>query len=487
MTRIKSLKKKQPRTIVNIISIVIAYVLACVAITGAVLYFLHSGTQAQEDSMPLDQHQYQASSGGAVKKAPHYQMVFSTACSPFQDWQAIVFFYFAWKVKQTGTVTRIASGCKNDQAERLRQFHKEQIEVLSPNFKLHITPDFKFADDTKYFNKPFGIQHWMKNVLGYPERAAEHDDDIIMILDPDMMLLRPLTHTFYDHPSRIWKKNNIRKPKMEVTHGWPMGSMYGFGNSWKNSVNRFGNLTYVVGEKSPALKVSNTESEELYPVGPPYLATSRDMYSIVELWTVHLLRYYKVFPEFMSEMYAYCTAAAHLKLPHQLAVGFMVSQTGSRGEGWAFLDDVSRADSCQPNIPQSELPVVFHYCQRYALGRWFVGKYKLPENFFTCEAPLLRVPPRDVGTRFDWYIYPNLEEMENFTKSKNKLGIIHNAYALCTMIDLLNEASTHFKKHHCKGDTGNYEKSFVFHTEENFEKFLAHPELEVVTHHKPGR
>ena len=460
---------------------------------GVGLYVLHAQTTAcpSQARPTAEQQKYppgEGEGGGGELKHTQYHMAFSTSCSPFQDWQAIVFFYFAWKVKQTGTVTRIVTGCKDEQIDRLKKFHEEQIEVLSPNFKLHITPDFKFADETKYFNKPFGIQHWMENALGYPERAAEHDDSIIMILDPDMMLLRPLTHTFHDYPARIWPKNKFRDPRMEVNHGWPMASTYGFGSSWQTSVNRFGNLTYVVGEGSPALKVSFEEAEKLYPAGPPYLATGKDMYSIVSLWTVHVMKYFKVFPEFMAEMYAYCTASAHLKLPHQLSTGFMISDTSVRDkEGWPFLDGVSRADSCAPNVPQNELPVVFHFCQRYALGRWFVGKYKVPEDFFTCEAPLFRVPPRDVGSRFDWYIYPNLQEMENFTKKGDSNGILYNAYGLCTLIDSLNEAAIHFKKHHCKGETGNYEKSFVFHSTENFEKFLAHPELEVVTASNPGR
>jgi hypothetical protein len=487
MAPIKSLKKKKSVT-VSVTTLLTVFISIGFAMTIAALYVLHVQTSQHYQNQRESSHKHNdQSSEGAAKKVPNYHMAFSTSCSPFQDWQSIVFFYFAWKVQQTGTVTRIASGCKDEEAELLRKLHKEQIEVLSPNFKLHITPDFKFSGNIKYFNKPFGIKHWMENVLGYGNGASsQYEDDIIMILDPDMMLLRPLTHTFYDYPSRIWKKNKFRENRLEVSHGWPMASTYGFGSSWQTSVNKLGNLTYVVGEDSPALKVSQEEGAALYPAGPPYLATARDMYSIVSLWTVHVMKYYEIFPKFMSEMYAYCTASAHLGLRHQLSIGFMISDTGIRDkEGWAFLDDVSRADSCQPDIPQRELPVVFHYCQRYALGRWFVGKYKMPNNFFTCEAPLLRVPPRDVGSRFDWFIYPNNKDKENFTIKEDPNGLLYNSYGLCKMIDSMNEAATHFKKHHCKGDTGNYEKSFVFHSAANFEKFLAHPELEIVSERHP--
>jgi len=488
MAKIKSLTKKKPKN-VSITLILVIFISLCFAMLATAIYMLHAqmSTHDPPQSKPFGTKKRNEKAFGGGETLKQYHMVFSTSCSPFQDWQSIAFFYFAWKVKQTGTVTRIASGCTDEEAKMLKQVHREQIEVLSSNFKLHITPDFNFSGRTKYFNKPYGLRHWMENELGYPGGASEHDDDIIMLLDPDMMLLRPLTHTFYDYPSWIWRGNDFLETKLEVTHGQPMASMYGFGNSWQTSVNKFGNMTYVVGEGSPALKVSKKEAEQLYPAGPPYLATARDMYSIVQLWTVHVMRYYDCFSGFMSEMYAYCTAAAHLGLPHQLAKGFMISDIGLKDtEGWEFLKGISRADSCEPKVPQNELPVVFHFCQRYALGRWFIGKYKLPEDFFTCAAPMLRVPPRDVGSRYDWYIYPNLQEMENYTARNNPNGIIYNSYALCTMIDALNEVATHFKQHHCKGVTGNYEKSFVFHTTENFENFLAHPELEVVSHSNPG-
>ena len=40
-------------------------------------------------------------------------------------------------------------------------------------------------------------------------------------------------------------------------------------------------------------------------------------------------------------MYAYCIAAAHLGLRHQIIDSLMVSNTGVReGEGWALVDQI---------------------------------------------------------------------------------------------------------------------------------------------------
>lgn len=335
-----------------------------------------------------------------------YHMVFSTSCSAFQDWQAFVFFYSAWKVKQSGTVTRIVSGCTPEQVAATKKLHEEQITVLSKDFHVHFTPEFSgpengkdFHKVSKYFNKPFGLLHYMENVLGYPSKSAENDDSIIMIVDPDMILLRPLKHTFHGYPKEYWRVGS-RPIESVVRHGFPIAQAYGYGNGWLRTLDE--NVTHVTGPNSPVLNVSMNDAALYYPAGPPYLATARDMYSIATHWVDFLPRIRDIFPQMMAEMHGYSTAAAHLKLPHQLSEKFMISDTGVEKEGWDFLNDVSRRDACVPNIAEEKLPMVLHYCQRYALGRWFIGKYKVPENLFTCEAPLLRVPPRDVGEQYDW-------------------------------------------------------------------------------------
>eukprot|EP01083_Nonionella_stella_P125576 379818_1 len=46
---------------------------------------------------------------------PNHHMVFSTDCSAYQQWQSYLLFYYAMKNGQPGTVTRIASGCTEEQ------------------------------------------------------------------------------------------------------------------------------------------------------------------------------------------------------------------------------------------------------------------------------------------------------------------------------------------------------------------------------------
>ena len=73
---------------------------------------------------------------------PSYHVIFSTGCSPQQNWQSYVFFYHALAVQQRGNVTRIASGCTAQQEIELHHFHERYIRSMSQNFLLHFTPDY---------------------------------------------------------------------------------------------------------------------------------------------------------------------------------------------------------------------------------------------------------------------------------------------------------------------------------------------------------
>jgi hypothetical protein len=68
----------------------------------------------------------------------NFHVIFSTDCTPFQDWQSLIVFYSAKAVKQEGRVTRIASGCNVEKQEILKTLYK----TLHPEYDVHFTPDF---------------------------------------------------------------------------------------------------------------------------------------------------------------------------------------------------------------------------------------------------------------------------------------------------------------------------------------------------------
>ena len=466
-----------------------------------------------------------------VDNSKKYHMVFSTSCSPFQNWQALAFFYFAHKVRQPGTVTRLVSGCTDQEAEELRKVHSERVVPLQipglQTFEMHVTPNFDGSNggDQKYFNKPNGLLHWMENYLGFSGKSDHEDlDSIIIIVDPDMMLLRPITEDFtsINYVGGWVDSKNIQNhiaqgnPMVDyqhdvVTHGKPHAQRYAYGPNWLTAVQD--HLEEIVGPDSPVLTMSENDANDFYPAGPPYVATGRDMYEIALHWVKFLPKYHKHFDKMMCEMHSYSLAAAHLRLPHKLAHGFMVSDQESFEENFDFVEKkMTKANVCMkpPNlvpadskipmdptdsttmtdvayetdrgIPIRELPFVLHYCQRYALGRYFFSKYKLKEDAFdNCEGPLMVEPPGNVAEVYDWSIFPNGIEKYDFSEGSSMIPDVRdrmhmrNGWLLCAVITGINEAITAYKNASCGTDEKYFRKAWHFHQEDDFNQSIRDP------------
>jgi hypothetical protein len=165
--------------------------------------------------------------------SPHYYMVFSTSCSPQQHWESLVFFYHAFRVGQPGNVTRIVAGCTDEEAADLVAFHATYISAMSDKFHVHFTPNYATVRKVhgkhayKYMNKPYGLRHWLENALGLMEETtvdASIRDSIVMLLDPDMILLRPLIHDFTDEHVMWIDDDPVTKV---VKHGFPIAQQDG--------------------------------------------------------------------------------------------------------------------------------------------------------------------------------------------------------------------------------------------------------------------
>lgn len=467
------------------------------------------------------------------EKPAKYHMVFSTSCSPFQNWQSLAFFYFAHKVRQPGTVTRLVSGCTDEEAEELRTVHRERVVPLQivglQTFEMHVTPNFDDSKggDQKYFNKPNGLLHWMQNSLGFDGKSDHEDDDsIIIIVDPDMMLIRPITDDLSTkNYLGGWVNNantqmhDVKGDKLVdyehdvVTHGRPHAQEYGYGENWIEAVQE--HLEEIVGPDSPVHKITMKDAHDYYPAGPPYLATAKDMYQIAVHWVKFLPKYHKHFSGMMCEMHSYSLAAAHLQLPHKLAKGFMVSDVDS-SENFDFIEQkMNKANVCMdpPNLTKhdggrpfdatdsttmtdpayekdkgiriAELPFVLHFCQRYALGRFFFSKYKLPEDMFdNCEGPMMMEPPRNVAEVYDWSLFPNGVEKYDFAPDPTadehkeltkKYAQLRHGWLLCAVVYGVNEAVQAYKTASCGTDEKFFQKTFHFHTEENFLESIQNP------------
>lgn len=352
------------------------------------------------------------------EELPDYHVVFSTSCSDQQNWESYVFFYHARRVRQRGSVTRIASGCSTKEAEQLLAFHDKFIapmalsddaydmnnpknnsqKQLHQSFHLHLTPDFSRVrlsngkDPYKYMNKPFGVRHWMESGLGLSwsadnstitsSSAEQHQrllDAIVILMDPDMILLRPIGHDFSD-ASELWVDGE-RPETTKVTHGHPIAQQDGYLSSeWMKL-----DSAYITQNKTLQRPDWNSGPKH-WNTGPPYLATVADMFRIVSLWTETAPRTLDIYPKLFAEMYGFIWATVMLQLPFALTQSIVVSTTETTNrEGWPMIDALDDRDICQvpvtatsyvaeadnpASVPQlPTLPVGLHYCKRYTLGK----------------------------------------------------------------------------------------------------------------------
>jgi hypothetical protein len=217
----------------------------------------------------------------------------------------------------------------------------------------------------RYMNKPYGVLHWMEDVLGMNEEDNHTDelrDGIVMLLDPDMILLRPLLHDF--------THQNV--------HGYPMAQQDGYVVSeWMQF-----NASHITNKPKESIKRAESESgPRLWNSGPPYLATVGDMYKIALLWTDYTPRVLDVYPQLFAEMYGFILATVQLELRMTLIRSIVVSGNPPRAaadrEGWPYIDALPDDQVCQPislrESNNNKLPIILHYCQEYNLGkvRWF--------------------------------------------------------------------------------------------------------------------
>lgn len=182
-------------------------------------------------------------------------IVFSTDCTFFQDWQTLLVFYSAQQAHQQGDITRIASGCPPAKQRELKELYNK----LFPQYRVHFTPDFKTDNKTKksydFYNKPFGLHHWLLNADPKIE-----DGVVVILIDPDMIILRPFTLDLAGNPANIFYDTSVdpKDPNLpkKIGKGVPVAQIYGLGAPWAIDGHRHFNRHKICGENSPCLKVT---------------------------------------------------------------------------------------------------------------------------------------------------------------------------------------------------------------------------------------
>lgn len=410
-------------------------------------------TMRIRESKPVGREQLRGSSQQEI------HILFSTSCSSSQDWQSYLFFHSMMHVQQTGNVTRLISGCTPEERAHQEEQMQQIQTTMSPRFHAYFTElDFgkKFSlkqgdwHSFKYFNKPFSVLAYMQDALGFAHGSVEHENDLIVLMDPDMIALQSFVNDFSEF---VPETQAIKK----VSHGHMFGQPFGYGKKWYEEAKE--NISYLVGtENSPVASLSGQDLYQ-YHAGPPYIGTGRDFYSLVQTWCDILPRYQELRSHFMVEMYSASLAAAHLGLPFHLVPDFMISDDKVQNEGWSGIDSADPNDLCDVEKIQ-HLPLVHHYCQRFGLGEFFFNKHVFNTGFFDCQQPLLRDPPRNVALLYN---YSHYGDGTNKTWVNREYKFVkRNAFMLCSMTSALNEASTFYKQQHCDQDA-NYDKTWMWH------------------------
>jgi len=407
---------------------------------------------------------------GALEKVDGqvYHLIFSTDCGTYQHWQSYLTFYRAMRVKQPGHVTRIASGCNDEEKAVIEEWFENNIQHMSRRFHLLLTPHFSAVKDEngniigdyKFFNKPHGLKYWLENspLLDYDGNGnfPKSQDDIVILIDPDMSMMRPITKDFTSDEDVViakFRKDNI--VARTVGHGKPFAQTYGFGAQWLKL-----DTAKIAGPDSPLTSMTDKEGRLYYPVGPPYIATVTDSYQIALKWTEFVPKVHEQYPHLLAEMFAYSLAAAHLDLKFQLIQSLMISDTNTGdGEGWALIDKMPADEVCsiarEVDYTKHSLPHVVHLCQRYSVGKeWFFGKRKIPHDVFECENPLFEDPPDNIATAFDYKWPPKGKKTE-----LKPVMVQREAFMICHLTTAMNEAAEYYKRSACGGGNANLKKS----------------------------
>jgi len=414
-------------------------------------------------------------------------IIFSTSCTYFQQWQAEVLFHSYSKVGQRGRITRLISGCDHiDERHHKDNFmhdNKEQVNSRSlitrttnTKAEFFFTPSFKEAEEFKFANKPFSVRAWA-NARETDGTGPTHPNEIVVLIDPDMIFLAPITMEPIAKEHLLIKTN----PKVDganvVTNGHPVAAFYpigvpwakgGFFNQkWREALDKdFDKKDFneaVCGNGSPCTEVDQAQGWNHYTLGPPYMMHWDDFKKFVSTWTHFTVPTAKLtHNDLIAEMWSFAMSAAHLRLPHTMLDNMMISNPNevdgsSFTEGWGyFADHLKGPMSChEPTLPHGvDVANIIHYCQNQHVmddrGRaWMFHKGHVPEHILDCDMPLLKPPP------------DNIFNIQKGGKDRRR------AFFICHIFKIINDAVLDYRTTFCPAGDVNKKKLIYLHQHGN--------------------
>lgn len=103
------------------------------------------------------------------------------------------------------------------------------------------------------------------------------------------------------------------------------------------------------------------------------------------------------------------------------------------------------------------------------LPQFFFTKYRVKKNILQCDKPLFRVPPADLFPRFDYGIEPpRADGVDQFNYTEERALVKggprqakREAFMLCQLTRLMNEALRYFKSVACPEGSANLNETYT--------------------------
>ncbi|RLN68300.1 hypothetical protein BBP00_00001085 [Phytophthora kernoviae] len=393
--------------------------------------------------------------------------VFSTSCEPHQNWQSEALAQSFARVGQSGSLTRIVSGCSDEDVKSLLR----RTQKSAPHLRIHVTRDFRslpvfkevssivekasMPDDYAPYNKPFGLRDWLESA-NPPVR-----EELIVVLEPDFLFIRPFAVNTggrvttatgvnsgdYEHDTEIiegmrqYKRFFVYAGSRDAkTVSDTVGNGVAVAQRWPKQLGTaaFDDSSAICPE---CAKVSKADAAEYYAVGSPYAITRKDLTGIVGdycnmtvLMREQMNR--KNGMSEMSEMMGYSLAAAKHGVKHTMFDNLALANNDNDYSGFISLMKANPCeDPVEPIIP-GEAPALLHGYHVYEADddrglKWMYSKNSMPNDLFTCDSWLLAAPPSSVWTLAK--------------RSRDKQRMLE-AYGVCTSIKVFNQALVDFKE-----------------------------------------
>jgi len=372
-------------------------------------------------------------------------IVITTGCSGYQNWQAETLLYSWAKLEQPGRITRIISGCNNDN-ERLKA-NTTAIPNDNNRILFYFTPDYSPDSSVEgtikggrpfwYFNKPYGMNQW------FNEMQDTIYESVIVLIDPDMILLNKFLFHVKDEAQKISDKLRITSTENKKVHrdlwvreGHPVSQKYGIGPKWTKWRGFCDDNIYC--------NVTERDAWNYYSVGPPYMMHKNDWIKMVNMWVNYspdaLIK--DPPPDILAEMYSYSMASAHFGLKHK-QFNSMVSNPDDNIEAWNLID-FTFENNFYNNNNQLSMHII-HYCHGYWLGDDRPSGHLLNYGFNFHKGHL----PKNIlhNCSIGLLVEPTINDI---SKNRDKTKDNRNLWMLYQVITRINNAMANYKYLYCK-------------------------------------